>query len=155
MQHHSGSWYLPWGLPLQKMLALPPAALHPGAAAAAAHGGGALFHHPHQHGFNLPHHTATAMLSGLPSPLATHTLHTFVTAATPGANAQIPNAPQQQQIQQSSQQNPHNLNQSVVVNSNGVVQVQHPGGCHRPTSIGVGGCQQQIGHLQRKVCYKN
>lgn len=29
MQHHSGSWYLPWGVPLQKMLAVP--FNHPGA----------------------------------------------------------------------------------------------------------------------------
>lgn len=28
MQHHPGSWYLPWGVPLQKMLAVP---LHPAA----------------------------------------------------------------------------------------------------------------------------
>ncbi|XP_055680387.1 pseudouridylate synthase RPUSD2-like isoform X2 [Lutzomyia longipalpis] len=39
MQHHPGSWYLPWGVPLQKML-VPlhpsPAGFHPQAAAAAA-----------------------------------------------------------------------------------------------------------------------
>lgn len=32
--HHPGSWYLPWGVPLQKMLAVP---MHPGAAAVGFH----------------------------------------------------------------------------------------------------------------------
>lgn len=32
MQHHPGSWYIPWGVPLQKMLAVP--AFNPAAAAA-------------------------------------------------------------------------------------------------------------------------
>lgn len=34
MQHHPGSWYLPWGVPLQKMLAVP---MHPGVAAVGYH----------------------------------------------------------------------------------------------------------------------
>jgi hypothetical protein len=29
MQHHPGSWYIPWGMPLQKMMAVP---FHPAAA---------------------------------------------------------------------------------------------------------------------------
>lgn len=35
MQHHPGSWYIPWGVPLQKMLAVP--FNHPGAATAGYH----------------------------------------------------------------------------------------------------------------------
>lgn len=34
MQHHPGSWYIPWGMPLQKMLAVP---FNPAAAAAGYH----------------------------------------------------------------------------------------------------------------------
>lgn len=34
MQHHPGSWYMPWGMPLQKMLAVP---LHPAVAAVGYH----------------------------------------------------------------------------------------------------------------------
>jgi len=34
MQHHPGSWYIPWGVPLQKMLAVP---FNPAAAAAGYH----------------------------------------------------------------------------------------------------------------------
>lgn len=55
MQHHPGSWYIPWGVPLQKMLAVP---MHPGAAAAAAASG---YPHPHQ-----PQPGATAVQ--VPSP---------------------------------------------------------------------------------------
>lgn len=59
MQHHPGSWYLPWGVPLQKMVAVP---IHPAA------------------GLQQLHHPALvqpAMLAGLPAPLTP--LRTFVT----------------------------------------------------------------------------
>ncbi|XP_072378716.1 pseudouridylate synthase RPUSD2-like isoform X3 [Diabrotica undecimpunctata] len=63
MQHHPGSWYLPWGVPLQKMVAVP----IPAAAAAAA---GPLH-------MQTPTVHLQAMLGGLPTPLAT--LRTFMT----------------------------------------------------------------------------
>ena len=34
MQHHPGSWYIPWGVPLQKMMAVP---FNPATAAAGYH----------------------------------------------------------------------------------------------------------------------
>lgn len=57
MQHHPGSWYLPWGVPLQKMVAVP---IHPA-------------------GLQQLHHPALMqpMLAGLPAPLTP--LRTFVT----------------------------------------------------------------------------
>jgi hypothetical protein len=58
MQHHPGSWYLPWGVPLQKMVAVP---IHPA---------GPLHLQP-------PAMHVQPMLTGLPAPLAT--LRTFVT----------------------------------------------------------------------------
>lgn len=57
MQHHPGSWYIPWGVPLQKMLAVP---MHPTAAAAAAASG-----YPHSH---QPQQGATAVQVPAPSP---------------------------------------------------------------------------------------
>nr|XP_022916743.1 uncharacterized protein C18B11.02c-like isoform X2 [Onthophagus taurus] len=56
MQHHPGTWYLPWGVPLQKMVAVP---IHP---AGAMH-------------LQAPVHVQP-MLTGLPAPLAS--LRTFV-----------------------------------------------------------------------------
>lgn len=61
MQHHPGSWYLPWGVPLQKMVAVP---IHPG---------GPLHLQP-------PAMHVQPMLTGLPAPLAT--LRTFVAQPT-------------------------------------------------------------------------
>lgn len=58
MQHHPGSWYLPWGVPLQKMVAVP---IHPT---------GPIHLQP-------PGVQLQPMLTGLPAPLAT--LRTFVT----------------------------------------------------------------------------
>ncbi|KAK9704486.1 hypothetical protein QE152_g27851 [Popillia japonica] len=58
MQHHPGTWYLPWGVPLQKMVAVP---IHPA---------GALHH------LQAPAVHVQPMLTGLPAPLAT--LRTFV-----------------------------------------------------------------------------
>ncbi|KAF7286885.1 hypothetical protein GWI33_003455 [Rhynchophorus ferrugineus] len=57
MQHHPGTWYLPWGVPLQKMVAVP---IHPA---------GTLHLQP-------PAVHMQPMLAGLPAPLAT--LRTFV-----------------------------------------------------------------------------
>lgn len=54
---HPGSWYLPWGVPLQKMVAVP---IHPGLQQ-----------------FNHPALVQPAMLAGLPAPLTP--LRTFVT----------------------------------------------------------------------------
>lgn len=54
---HPGSWYLPWGVPLQKMVAVP---IHPGLQ---------QLHHPAL--------VQPAMLAGLPAPLTP--LRTFVT----------------------------------------------------------------------------
>ncbi|XP_065163302.1 uncharacterized protein [Atheta coriaria] len=62
MQHHPGSWYLPWGVPLQKMVAVP---IH--------HPGGPLHLQP-------PAVHVQPMLAGLPAPLAT--LRTFVAQPT-------------------------------------------------------------------------
>ncbi|GLV42476.1 RluA pseudouridine synthase 1 [Carabus blaptoides fortunei] len=59
MQHHPGSWYLPWGVPLQKMVAVP---IHPG-------GPLQQLHHPAL--------MQSAMLAGLPAPLTP--LRTFIT----------------------------------------------------------------------------
>ncbi|XP_023309919.1 RNA pseudouridylate synthase domain-containing protein 2 isoform X2 [Anoplophora glabripennis] len=61
MQHHPGSWYLPWGVPLQKMVAVP---IHPAG---------------HLH-LQPPAMHVQPMLAGLPTPLAT--LRTFVTQPT-------------------------------------------------------------------------
>ncbi|XP_074025417.1 pseudouridylate synthase RPUSD2 isoform X3 [Leptinotarsa decemlineata] len=60
MQHHPGSWYLPWGVPFQKMVALPIPATH--------------LH------MQTPTMHVQAMLGGLPTPLAT--LRTFMTQPT-------------------------------------------------------------------------
>lgn len=62
MQHHPGSWYLPWGVPLQKMVAVP---IHPAAGLQQ---------------FNHPALVQPAMLAGLPAPLTS--LRTFVTQPT-------------------------------------------------------------------------
>lgn len=56
MQHHPGSWYLPWGVPLQKMVAVP---IHPSPL---------QLQHPAVH--------VQPMLTTLPTPLTT--LRTFV-----------------------------------------------------------------------------
>lgn len=61
MQHHPGSWYLPWGVPLQKMVAVP---IHPA---------GTLHLQPPTAVHMQP------MLAGLPAPLAP--LRTFVSQA--------------------------------------------------------------------------
>ncbi|XP_019867757.2 pseudouridylate synthase RPUSD2 isoform X2 [Aethina tumida] len=61
MQHHPGSWYLPWGVPLQKMVAVP---IHPTG---------------HLH-LQPPAMHVQPMLTGLPAPLAT--LRSFVTQPT-------------------------------------------------------------------------
>lgn len=58
MQHHPGTWYLPWGVPLQKMVAVP---IHPA---------GPLHH------LQPPAVHVQPMLTGLPAPLAT--LRSFV-----------------------------------------------------------------------------
>ncbi|XP_044727223.1 RNA pseudouridylate synthase domain-containing protein 2-like isoform X3 [Chrysoperla carnea] len=171
MQHHTGSWYLPWGVSLQKMLALPP--MHPAAA-----GGNPLFnphhhpgatihlpgphpHHPHAAAAHAAaaHHHHHSMLTGLPSPLTTHTLHTFVTTAAnappgplQGTPSSIPqsNGPQHQQTQ----------HQTPCGGGLGV----SPPGCR----VGVGGgngvttngallngttcSQQNVMQIQRKLC---
>ncbi|KAK4879901.1 hypothetical protein RN001_008047 [Aquatica leii] len=58
---HPGSWYLPWGVPLQKMVAVP---IHP---AGALH-----LQHPSVH--------VQPVLAGLPAPLTT--LGSYVTQPT-------------------------------------------------------------------------
>ncbi|ENN77166.1 hypothetical protein D910_04147 [Dendroctonus ponderosae] len=63
---HSGTWYLPWGMPLQKMVAVP---IHPSG---------------HLH-LQTPTVHMQPMLTGLPAPLAT--LRTFV-ATQPNAMRQ-------------------------------------------------------------------
>lgn len=59
MQHHPGQWYLPWGVPLQKMVAVP---IHPATQLQ-------QLHHPAL--------VQPAMLAGLPSPLTP--LRTYIT----------------------------------------------------------------------------
>lgn len=58
MQHHPGSWYLPWGVPLQKMVAVP-------------------IHHPSPLQLQHPAVHVQPMLTSIPAPLTT--LRTFVT----------------------------------------------------------------------------
>lgn len=72
---HHPSWILPWGVPLQKMVAVP---IHPAAV------------NPHHPGLQLQHHPAAAAtvhvppgaVIGLP-PTHLGTLRTFVAATQP------------------------------------------------------------------------
>ena len=149
MQHHSGSWYLPWGVPLQKMLAVP--FNHPGAAAAVG------YHHqsqqplqvpppttqPHQQHQNYPHQihptlhpSSAAALHQQIHPAAAAAMFTPISLRTfinPSANHMSLN--QQQSLQSAVQPSPtsnqtlQNQNQSQLgaINLNvGVVPIRQP-----------------------------
>lgn len=147
MQHHGGSWYIPWGVPLQKMLAVPfnPAAAagyQPQIAAAAVQQAQAPppnqtqqspYSHHQLQAMHHNHHAAAAIHQQLnqqlhPAAAAAMftplTLRSFV--AHPHLNLsqqQIPNAAQQQPQQPITSQTQSQLT-ALNLNNVGVVPRQ-------------------------------
>jgi hypothetical protein len=92
MQHHP--WILPWGVPLQKMVAVP---LHPAAAHPHHHHPGIpqpLHPHHHQHPHPATVHVPAGVLGLSPAPLAA--LRTFVTATQ--AAGSVPATPRPRKV---------------------------------------------------------
>jgi hypothetical protein len=95
MQHHP--WILPWGVPLQKVVAVP---LHPAAAHPHHHHPGIpqpLHPHHHQHPHPAAVHVPAGVLGLPPTPLAA--LRTFVTASQA---ASVPATPRPRKVGQLS-----------------------------------------------------
>jgi hypothetical protein len=150
MQHHQGSWYIPWGVPLQKMLAVPAfnpatAGYQPQIAAAAVQQAAAQaqpqppnqtqqspYSHPHQHPHHHPlqtmHHNHPAAIQMHPAAAAAMftplTLRSFMTHPHLNLSQQpMPTASAQQSQQPITSQTQSQLT-ALNLNNVGVVPVR-------------------------------